>query len=159
MAAVVATDKDLADTVASNAIVAIDLWAAWCRPHRTFARSMRRARRSSPTRSPPGRQRGRARARRFVHHPVHPNPRFIRGQVVLFSAAGAPPEDSLVDGAETVTALDTEEAHGQVRIPQAIASCDVVTHGGRGWRTRPHDSPSSRVRTAPTAPGRLVGGL
>jgi thioredoxin len=123
MATVEMTEKNFEETVASNDVVLIDFWAAWCGPCRSFAPIFEKVSQEYPDavfgKVDTEAQQGLAAAFNIMSIPTL---MIIRENVVLFSQAGALPEKALVEVVEKVLSLDMQEVHRQVLAQQGANS-------------------------------------
>jgi thioredoxin 1 len=123
MATVEMTEKNFEEIVASNDVVLIDFWAAWCGPCRSFAPIFEKVSQEYPDavfgKVDTEAQQGLAASFNIMSIPTL---MIIRENVVLFSQAGALPEKALVDVVEKVLSLDMQEVHRQVLAQQGADS-------------------------------------
>ena len=117
------TLESFEEAVASNDLVLIDFWAAWCGPCRSFAPIYEKVSEQYPevlfAKVDTEAQQGLAATFSIMSIPTV---MIIRENVVLFSQAGALPERALVDLVEKVRDLDMQEVHRQVLEQQSANS-------------------------------------
>ena len=115
MATVAITGENFEEVVASNDLVLIDFWAAWCGPCRSFAPTYEKVSAQYPDAvfAKVDTEAEQALAASFNIMSI-PTLMIIREQVVIFSQAGALPESALVDLVQKAAALDMEEIHRQI---------------------------------------------
>ena len=123
MATVNLTDSTFADTISGNPIVLVDFWAAWCGPCRMFAPVYESVSDANPdvvfakvdTEAEPGL------AGAFAISSI-PTLMAIRDGVVLYSQAGALPEQALTNLLQAVRDVDMDEVRASVAAQQEGAS-------------------------------------
>ncbi|HVA69763.1 MAG TPA: thioredoxin [Acidimicrobiales bacterium] len=123
MATTPMTGESFEEIIASNDIVLIDFWAAWCGPCRSFAPTFEKVSEQFPdfvfakvdTEAEP------SLAASFNIMSI-PTLMITRENVVLYSQAGALPERALVELVEKVRDLDMQEVHRQVLEHQSANS-------------------------------------
>lgn len=116
MATVELTEQNFEEVVASNDLVLVDFWAAWCGPCRMFAPIYEKVSALYPdavfgkvdTEAQPGL------AGAFQIMSI-PTLMVIREQVILFSQAGALPEAALLDVLEKVNGIDMDEIRADIQ--------------------------------------------
>jgi len=109
------TEAKFEDVVASNELVLVDFWAAWCGPCRGFVPVYAKVSVRYPdavfdkvdTEAQPGL------AGAFQIMPI-PTLMVIRERVILFSQAGALPEAALLDVLNRVREIDMEQILAQI---------------------------------------------
>jgi thioredoxin 1 len=123
MATVQLTADSFEEVVSSNDIVLIDFWASWCGPCRSFAPVYDTVSEQFPgvVFAKVDTEVEQQLAASFNIMSI-PTLMIVREQVVIFSQAGALPENALVDLVEKAANLNMEEIHRQVAAEQAIES-------------------------------------
>ncbi len=115
MATTQMTEQNFEGIVASNDIVLIDFWAAWCGPCRSFAPTYEKVAEKHPdivfAKVDTEAEQGLAASFNIMSIPTL---MIMRENVVLFSQAGALPESSLEELVEKVRDLDMPEVHRKV---------------------------------------------
>src|SRR5665213_78901 len=123
MATTQMTEQNFEGIVASNDIVLIDFWAAWCGPCRSFAPTYEKVAEKHPdivfAKVDTEAEQGLAASFNIMSIPTL---MIIRENVVLFSQAGALPEHSLEELVEKVRDLDMQEVHRKVLEQQSAGS-------------------------------------
>jgi thioredoxin 1 len=109
------TEATFADTVSDNPIVLVDFWAAWCGPCRSFAPVYEAVSASNPdivfAKVDTEAEQGLAGA--FGISSI-PTLMAIRDGVVLYSQAGALPEQALTNLVQAVRDVDMEQVHASL---------------------------------------------
>ena len=109
------TQENFDETVASNDIVLIDFWAAWCGPCRSFAPTYEKVAGELPdvvfAKVDTEVEQGLAASFSIMSIPTL---MIIRENVVVFSQAGALPEGALRELVQKVRDLDMQEVHRQI---------------------------------------------
>ena len=109
------TQENFNETVASNDIVLIDFWAAWCGPCRSFAPTYEKVAGEFPdvvfAKVDTEVEQGLAASFSIMSIPTL---MIIRENVVVFSQAGALPEGALRELVQKVRDLDMQEVHRQI---------------------------------------------
>ena len=123
MATTQMTEQNFEGIVASNDIVLIDFWAAWCGPCRSFAPTYEKVAEGHPdivfAKVDTEAEQGLAASFNIMSIPTL---MIMRENVVLFSQAGALPESALNDLIEKVRELDMQEVHRKVLEQQSASS-------------------------------------
>jgi len=123
MATTQMTEQNFEGIVASNDIVLIDFWAAWCGPCRSFAPTYEKVAEKYPdivfAKVDTEAEQGLAASFNIMSIPTL---MIMRENVVLFSQAGALPESALDDLIEKVRELDMQEVHRKVLEQQGASS-------------------------------------
>ena len=123
MATTQMTEQNFEGIVASNDIVLIDFWAAWCGPCRSFAPTYEKVAEKHPdivfAKVDTEAEQGLAASFNIMSIPTL---MIMRENVVLFSQAGALPESALDELVAKVRELDMPEVHRKVLEQQSASS-------------------------------------
>ena len=122
MATIELTESTFADTVSGSPIVLVDFWAAWCGPCRMFAPVYESVSEANPdivfAKVDTEAEQGLAGA--FGISSI-PTLMAIRDGVVLYSQAGALPEQALTNLVQAVRDVDMDEVRASLEAPAADA--------------------------------------
>jgi thioredoxin 1 len=116
------TEENFESVVEGNDIVFIDFWAEWCGPCRTFGPIYEKVSEQFPdiTFAKIDTEDQQAIAASFNIQSI-PTLMIIREQVIIYSQAGAMPEDALSDIVSQVQALDMKAIHEEIAAKNAQA--------------------------------------
>ena len=119
------TEATFADTVSDSPIILVDFWAAWCGPCRSFAPVYESVSETNPdivfAKVDTEAEQGLAGA--FGISSI-PTLMAIRDGVVLYSQAGALPEQALTNLVQAVRDVDMEQVRASLAAESADASAD-----------------------------------
>ena len=125
MSTIALTDESFTPTIQGNPIVLIDFWAAWCGPCRQFAPVYEQVSTANPdivfakvdTEAQPGL------AQAFQISSI-PTLMAIRDGIVVYSQAGALPEQALTQLVQAVRDVDMDAVRASVTDEKAAASSE-----------------------------------
>jgi len=123
MTTVEVTETTFATTIAENEIVLVDFWASWCGPCRTFAPVYEQVSNANPdivfAKVDTEAEQGLAGAFQISSIPTL---MVIREGVVLYSQAGALPEQALLQLVEAIRDVNMDEVRATIAEEQAGAA-------------------------------------
>ena len=125
MSTIALTDESFTPTIQCNPIVLIDFWAAWCGPCRTFAPVFEKVSEAHTdivfakvdTEAQPGL------AQAFQISSI-PTLMAIRDGIVVYSQAGALPEQALTQLVQAVRDVDMDAVRASIADEKAAASSE-----------------------------------
>jgi len=109
------TKDSLKDAIADNDIIVVDFWAPWCGPCRSFAPIYEKVAEAYPNAcfAKVNTEEEQELASVFNIRSI-PTLMVLREQIVIFTQAGALPEQGLMDLVEKVQSLDMDEVRKQI---------------------------------------------
>jgi len=117
------TEQTFADTITTSPIVLVDFWAAWCGPCRSFAPVYEKVSEENPdivfAKVDTESEQGLAGAFSITSIPTLIA---IRDGVVLYSQAGALPQEALANLVTAVRDVDMDEVRASIAADQAAQS-------------------------------------
>ncbi len=117
------TEQTFADTITTSPIVLVDFWAAWCGPCRSFAPVYEKVSEENPdivfAKVDTEAEQGLAGAFSITSIPTLIA---IRDGVVLYSQAGALPQEALANLVTAVRDVDMDEVRASIAADQAAQS-------------------------------------